>query len=143
MSGTQLRILSKTEYDMSTVLGQTGASPGAIILAKNVDVSQWREATLMVRLHTATWSNGASLSVVAYPSLPTEEDPGTDYTTNNPVATVTFTQGASGESAPKLKLDDLTAGFGPFLTIALGITQGQTASAQLKFTISVELSLKS
>ncbi|MBZ0119951.1 MAG: hypothetical protein K8H88_23380 [Sandaracinaceae bacterium] len=113
-----------------------------MVVAERVDVSQWTEATLMVRVHTASTIPGtASVKVLAYADGYTEEDPTTVFQAATASATVLL-QGnpvvAAGTFSLAL-LDD--APIGSMVRVTVKGHQAATVGT-VKANISVDLALK-
>src|SRR5690349_14463142 len=74
MAGSRIQVLPRTTFNYTAVQG--GQSSPLVILTKNLDVSSYREAVLLVRVHTYTISQpGAKITVAATPTAQTTEDP--------------------------------------------------------------------
>src|SRR5215813_8240999 len=80
MPGIVYRALSKTTYDFSATAAGKSTT---YIVAKGIDVSQYREGTLIVRIHPGgSFTGGApSFTVNVYADAPTPEDPASDGST--------------------------------------------------------------
>src|SRR5260370_8120848 len=72
MSGTIVRAVSMSLFDFSRVADGQWTEFNAYPL---VDTSQYREVTILVRVHKATISGFASIYINAYVMAPTTEDP--------------------------------------------------------------------
>ena len=80
MAGRVVRILPKTFVSFTPNQGVAITSPTTMtqILARRVDVSQWREITLFARFHTPTLIGGLGAGlpkIVAWSDGYTDEDP--------------------------------------------------------------------
>ncbi len=73
MSGVQLALFPKTTIDMGT-LAIAGQGP-EVFYALNVNVVRYREAMLLVRMHSKTMPVNSEVQFGAYNSAPTAEDP--------------------------------------------------------------------
>lgn len=143
MSGTIVSVLPRTDFPFYSGTG-LGASQnsGEIPVATNVDISMYREATLVARLHPSTsWAGGANVTIRARASAATPEDPGLTFRiTSSALASLSFTQGT--DAAPALKLAALVANAGGAVDITLQAVQGNVATTMI-VGLSLELSLKS
>lgn len=81
-------IMKRSEFNASWLAGST---PQTWVLP-TVNVIPYYYATLIVRVHDATWTSSASLRVDGYASYPTPED-GREYadTSSRIAATVSYT----------------------------------------------------
>ena len=70
MPGTVYRVIPKQQIAYSTAA--TSSTP--LFIAKGIDISQYREATLLVRVHAGTNLASATLVVAVYTDAPTSED---------------------------------------------------------------------
>lgn len=143
MSGTIIRVLPRTDfpYYQQTGLAQ-GQTTGEVVIATNVDLSMYREATLIARLHPSTnWASGANVTIRARASAATPEDPGLTFRISSAtLGSLSFVQGT--DSAPALKLAALTANAGGAMDITLQAQQGGS-NATMIVGLSIDLSLKS
>ena len=139
MPGIVYRALHKMTYDFSTL----GNSQSVVYqAAKAIDVSAYREANLIVRVHSYNVSgSGTSITVNVYPEAPTDEDPATDFIGTSTVATTgTISQ---TNTFPLLNVQGVSTPFGGWLRIKLTGTQGATASTTFSVTISIDIVAKS
>ena len=142
MSGTIVRVLPRTDFPYYQQTGlAAGQTTGEVVIATNVDLSMYREATLIARLHPSTnWAGGASVTIRARASAATPEDPGLTFRiTSATLGSLTFTQGT--DSAPALKLAALPANAGGAMDIT--IQAQQVTSTTMIVGLSIDLSLKS
>jgi len=152
MPGIVLRVVSKQSY---TAPGFSGSTQTVyIVVARAINIAQWREGTLEVRVHENS-SLSSTANLYACAEAPTEEDPGQDfvlgfappYTSapSNPMATVAISSATAGGLfyAP-LNHPSLTTTYsnlGGFVRLVLGIPVPSAGTNTL--VISVDLSLKS
>lgn len=138
MSGTVITILDRTQYRFASVVqGQDVV----IRAAQNIDISQWPEGTLMVRVHAKeiAASSGSKIKVALIRVLPSAEDPSVDFADEeNPMALIELDD-VVGQS--NLLYAALPANTGPM--VSLLVVGDQAGSGDLSATISVVLSLKS
>lgn len=85
-------ILKRTEFNASFL----GASGTQTVVLGTVNVVPYYYATLVVRLHDATWSGGAATTfkVEGFASYPTPED-SRSFVTSSAGISATFTQGTT------------------------------------------------
>jgi hypothetical protein len=85
MPGIVYRALPKTTYDFSAT---AASSTTTYIVVKGLDLSQFREGTLIVRVHSGSFTSGApSVKVEVFPDAPTAEDPSVEFEAAAAVAT--------------------------------------------------------
>lgn len=106
MSGTNIPLFSRRKFDFSS-------ADGSYIALRSVDVSQWTQGVLQVRVHADNPTSG-SVQVKAYAIANTSEEPSVDYRDDTAVATATVD---SSTTAPDLVIADLGSGFGGALQI--------------------------
>jgi hypothetical protein len=140
MSGTVVNVVPRTPYVFDTLVA---SSTFTIPIARFVDISQYREATVMLRVHARTVAQaatGAKITVSLIGEAPTSEDPANDFAT---AQLASYDIVASPTTiAPSLQLITVPGNSGGMITIRLGATQG-TQAGNLSATISVDVSLKS
>lgn len=134
MSGTVLNLLDRTPYDFSG-LGQGAGT--TVRVSRDIDISQWPEGTLMVRVHSKTIAGG-TIKVYLERVLPSAEDPGIEFVDTNPMALVEIV----GTTQENLLMAALPANSGAMVSLVVHGAQ-VTGDDNLKATISVVLSLKS
>lgn len=144
MPGVLIRTLQR---QTQTIIG--GGNP--LLLIRGIDVSSFREATLLWRFHpgTSVPTAGTTVTVNVYSEAPSPEDPANDYVevlnttlAPSPIATVTITFPASstGLFGPlMLRLPISTQNIGSTLRMTIG-----TASAvNITLVFSADISCKS
>lgn len=141
MSGMVLRLLPRSKFDFALTLPAVGSF--IIPIAQDVDLSGWREATLLVRVHGAvTMPASCKLNVIAKTSAPTDEDPAVFFQ-----ATALTLGGSPADITNNLNnaLLSLTLpqpnGFGGLVSFFLQYTP-VTNTGQVVVTLSIDLSLK-
>lgn len=139
MSGMTVPVIGMTPFNFTGVAANSGAS---VILAQNIDVTAFTEATVLVRVHAIgiTAASQAEIAVSVYGVLPSPQDPATYFRTSSALATVTLDD---GNAAGDLVVGTISAPLGAFLTITVGGTMSSPVAASLTATLSVDLSLKS
>lgn len=133
MAGELVRILPRTDFDMTGLSGGTAVD----VAVRKFDSSEWREGVALVRLHAVTWSAGMSISLVLAPDGATDEDPAAIWSFAS-TTLLTFTQGT--DSAPAIKIAAFAIPFGPLAELQLKFTVG--APAAFRPSLSVDLNLK-
>jgi hypothetical protein len=137
MSGTVISILDRTDFDYSNIDSSKGT--GEIPIAQNIDISQWDELTLLVRLHaTGMNQTGAKFEIIARSVLPSPEDPAAYFRDDTTLGTVAINQ---GDAAPQLFRGPLGANAGAMMSVFLVATQG-TNAGNLSATLSIAVSMK-
>jgi hypothetical protein len=139
MAGVVMRIVPKRTLDFTSLAISQSEE---IILAQNIDVSQWREVSLMVRTHTNSFSGGlGTIDIYAYMEGRTSEDPGLLFATTAALGTVTIN---SSTTAPAYSVNTLGANLGSMIKIAAKGTRTSSNTANaIKADISIDVSLKS
>lgn len=139
MAGMTLNVVPKSDYIFSPMLIPASAA-FTLPLAQNVDISRFREGTLIVRVHAAaTVTANSTVRVLVRTVAPTFEDPSVffRYTTSN-LASVTIVGAAP---AGTLYTSGWTGNGGGMVSVFFDVAYGVTAGA-LSVTLSVDLSLK-
>ncbi len=138
MAGQTIRLIDMTSYDFSQI---AASSTGEINVAEHIDVSQWKSATLMIRVHSATVAEqSATFKVEAFADGYTHEDPTLEYANPPSVGSVTITQ--SNVAEPYFVTKELTGGaIGAMLKVVLSGTQ-VTNQDTLSGVFSIDLALK-
>lgn len=141
MSGILLPLHTKTPYSF-TVAQFPSSQSLAIPIAVNVNVTPWREATLIARVHGApTWTTNAQFQYDFFPSGPCSDDPSVVFrgTTGNPTLTVTTAN--VGSSTAYVKSANVTSGLAGFGDLILTLTQPASAGSYI-ITLSCDLIVK-
>lgn len=129
MSGTRMPIISKRAFNFDN-------GSATVVAVKAVDVTNWREGTLLVRVHESGVASSSTLKVEAYITAPSQEEPSVDFVGTTAKATCTLD---SSSSAGDLEVAALSDDFGAYLQInVVGTQSGGNCNA----TISAELVLK-
>lgn len=137
MSGTTIPVIGMTTYNF---LGLGANKEAEVPIAQNIDVTGYAEGTLLVRVHDLDLDNSAKIDVIAYPVLPSPQDPSREFKAAA-VGQVTLDTVATQNG--KLVVDALSGPLGAFLTITVKADTDATPPTVLTATISVDLSLKS
>lgn len=141
MAGMVMRIMPKRTLDFTAVSSGSGQAQ-EIVIAQGIDISQWREASLMVRTHANSFSgNIGQIDIYAYAEGRTAEDPGILFQTTSGQGTVTIN---SSTVAPSYSVTALPSNFGAMIkVVARGTRTSSTGANAIKADVSVDLSLKS
>jgi hypothetical protein len=140
MPGMIIKALPKTTYDFSTL---TGANQTMVLtVARGIDVSAFREATALMRVHSINFNQSPSVKIDIFPEAPTSEDPSQDFIATTAVAS-SGTVALNSFTAPYLNIQPFSTPFGAFLRIKVTGTQGATASTTFNFAISIDIVAKS
>jgi len=140
MAGTAVRVIPKRTLDFSQVASGSGAAQ-EIVLAQGIDISEWREVSLMVRTHSNSFGgNVGQIDIYAYAEGRTDEDPGVLFTSTTPLGTVTIT---SVTSAGSYNVNSLGANLGSMIKIAAKGTRTDSLSTNaITASVSIDLSFK-
>ena len=140
MSGQTIRLVELTKYDFSNV---AATKEDGVYVAQHVDVSQWKAATLMIRLHSGTIAeSGASFKVRAFADGYTDEDPALVFNSAPQLASVTLSQSSANNNAPYYVTSELTGGdMGALITVLISGAQ-DTTQGDLYGYFSIDLALK-
>jgi hypothetical protein len=130
MSGIVHTILTRRTFTF-TNLGNTLTQD--VPLMRAVDVTDAKDITLAVRVHSRTFSGGGSIQVIARAISLTSEEPDVDFlSAGSDLATITL-----NTAAPTLHLASLSTPFGQMVRV-LVVGTGATA-ATITATISIDL----
>jgi hypothetical protein len=155
MSGTVIRILEPTHYDFGKVQG--GGTTFFVVVAHPIDVSQWREAHLNVRVLETNWdepntSTGDDIQVAVAPDPADPSAPGTFFEfEGNAYQSLSLNPNeAEGTSPPTDPyglflpiFSDAGGGFTSMIQVALSVVRmNATPSANLSITLYMDLALK-
>jgi hypothetical protein len=109
-------------------------------LVKALDVTEWTQGTLIVRVHSAVISSASSkIEVLLKTTAPTPEDPALDFleVPASAVATATVDTTVAGND-PCIVVAQLSSGFGSMLQVSIRATQA-TSSTTLTAVLSAFL----
>ena len=136
MAGITVPILDRTDYNFTnTVAGTMAEMP----IAQNIDVSQYTDCQLFIRVHALSIQNaGSTLALRARRVAPTEEDPAQFFRDQSTSWTVTA---GSADTAPRILAVTVGPNTGGWISIFMVATQG-SAGTTLTATLSAELVLK-
>jgi hypothetical protein len=133
MPGVLLRLIPKQTLTVPI-------TANTIMVVKGIDVSQYREATLLVRIHPGGTNSGATLTFRVYIDGPTQEDPATDFFPATDLANATAPSTAAFNTVALLTNALGSSNLGGYLR--LHVISGGSGSASTA-VISVDLSAKS
>jgi hypothetical protein len=141
MAGTVLRVVPKRTLDFTAVSSGSGQAE-ELVLAQGIDISQWREVSLMVRAHSTSFGGAiGSIQIYGYLEGRTTEDPGILFASTAPLGTVTID---NTTVAPYYNVTNIGTNSGAMLKIAAkGTRTNSLGSNLIKADISIDLSLKS
>jgi|SRR5690606_2157411 len=117
-----------------------GSQSLTIPVIRAFDVSMWREATLLVRVHSRTIPVGGTLAVQLISTLPSRDDPSNTFNASSAAGTVSVTS-TSPPSPPALLTQALSSNFGSMLALNVVGTQ-PAATSTFTATLSAVLSVK-
>jgi hypothetical protein len=139
MPGTVLKVIPKTKYDFGS---QALGTSQTLTVARHLDCANYRELTLVVRVHSCTTTDTGQISVIVVAEAPTTEDPAFDtVVAGSHVASLSFT---STPAAPKLMLaisSSIPSGSKVVVQVSCSTSTG--VGGPNNATISADLVLKS
>jgi hypothetical protein len=141
MAGAVITILPKRVFDFSNLVA--GGPSQQCIVAQRIDVSQFVDAVLVLRVHSAV-ASGGTIAFEIYGDGHTEEEPGLQFVTSGTLAAIGTTI-SSSVAAPVLQ----TIGNASGTTNVSGryalfrVTGNRTSAFTLSATVSADLVLRS
>jgi hypothetical protein len=139
MSGVLVNILPKRTFDFSNV---ASGSSQKYTIAERIDISQYVDATLILRIHSAV-ASGGTIAFEVYGDGFTAEDPSLKFATPVALAAVGTTI-SSTVVAPALQTAGNSTGVNLSGRFALfRVTASRTSASNLNATVSADLLLKS
>lgn len=141
MAGILLPLHEKTPYSF-TVAQFPSSQSLSFPIAVSVNVTAWREATLIARVHGApTWTTNAQFQYDLFPSGPCADDPSVIFrgTSGNPTLTVTTAD--VGGSTAYVRSTNITSGLAGYGDLVLTLTQPASAGSFI-ITLSCDLVVK-
>jgi hypothetical protein len=141
MAGIVMRVIPKRTLDFTSVSSGSGQAE-ELVLAQGIDISPWREVSLMVRAHSTSFGgNVGQIDIYGYMEGRTPEDPGILFATTSPLGTVTIN---SATVAPFYAVNSLGSNLGSLVKIAAkGTRTSSTGTNLIQAAISIDLSCKS
>jgi hypothetical protein len=138
MPGAAMRVINKQLFTLNAAGAQS------VILARNINVSAYREALLQFRVHSALAAPTPSgtLTIGVYREALSDEDPGTDFVEVSPLASLTLN--LASIAPPSLQTASLNIqASNPNLGGSLRIVASTSAAAAIGFYISADIVAKS
>lgn len=137
MTGYVIRCVPEIKLDFA---GLSTSGQQDVVLADQIDVVQWSELTMLVRVHSHTLGSGAgSIGISAYKQSVSLDDPGLTFLDSNPQG-VSFFNGTPVPAYFVLNLSALWGASPPMVRIvASGL---RTGAGILAATVSLDLSVK-
>jgi len=141
MAGAVIRLVPKRTLDFTNVSSGSGQAE-EIVLSQGIDISAWREVSLMVRAHATTFGGpNGQIDIYAYLEGRTTEDPGILFATTSPLGIVTI---SSTTVAPMYAVNSIGSNLGGMLKVAAkGTRVSSSAGNNIKADVSIDLSVKS
>lgn len=136
MPGATIPLFSRRRFDFDNVQSSAFVE---VSMIQAVDVRQYTEGTLLVRIHAHDIEPGAKIEVIARATAPTDEDPERDFV-GVTVATVTID---ATVAAPTLRKASFTSDPGERVTIAVRGSQPCGEPVSCDAELSAELVVKS
>lgn len=137
MSGAIIPIFSRRSFDFDDVAASNKYVE--ITIAKAIDVSQYTEGTLLVRVHDNNVASNAQIDILVKATAPTSEDPAKDFV-GSTVATVTVDENVN---APTLMKASFSADPGQMVTVTVKGWQVSGSAVACNAVLSAELVVKS
>jgi hypothetical protein len=135
MSGRVVNLFSMRQFDFSNV-GDDDTLELPIV--KALDVSQYTEGKIVVRIHNHSVPSGGSIDIKAYITAPSVEDPSVEFTATSAIGSASVVYGSAN---PGLVTGNITSNFGGMLKITVLGDQPATATT-MTATLSADLVLK-
>jgi len=142
MPGTVIRAVPKAQYDFHTLA--SGASSPPIVIAKGIDVTQYKYVNMAARIHAGSINQtGCSVTVDAFAEAPSPEDPSLDFIGASALNTFPFSGLGPSTTYPQFALAPLMGnvgiGGGWSIRIRIMATQGSTPASSFLVTVSVDI----
>jgi len=140
MAGSVMRVVPKRTLDFTSVSSGSGQAQ-EIVLAQGIDVSAWREVSLMVRTHANSFAGAiGQIDIYAYLEGRTSEDPGILFASTTPLGDVTITN----STVPGTYVVNTLGTTGAMIKIAAkGTRTSSFGGNTIKADVSIDLSFKS
>jgi hypothetical protein len=136
MAGIVMQVVPKRTLDFNAL---NSGSTEDLVVAQGIDISQWRESSLMMRLHVSSVSAGGTISIFAQVEGRTAEDPGILFFTSGQTLGLLTINSSLG--APYYTVNGLGSNVGAMIRV---VARGnRTGAGTLNADVSVDLSLKS
>ena len=135
MPGRVIRLCGRQAFTF-TDLGAGGNAE--VFLAENIDISAYKEVTLLIRVHLNSMTSQASyIQVHAYPVAPSSEEPTSNFRNAGTSINIDSVVGAS---PPTLVTLNAGSNIGGWLSIS--IKAHRNGAEAVAATLSIDLSLK-
>jgi hypothetical protein len=141
MAGTTITLFPKRTFTFTNMVGSGQTLEVPII--KALDVTEWIQGTLIVRVHSATITTaGSTIDVLLKNTAPTPEDPSLDFLVvpTSAVATATVNTTVAGND-PCIVVAQLSSGFANMLQVSVLGTQA-TSSTTITASLSAFLVMR-
>ena len=133
MAGTTIELFSRRTFDFS---GLSNSQNTELVLNTMIDVDEWTQGVIVARVNALTLVTGATVDLIARPTIAAPEDPNLDFVTSTNQTTLNITG-----TAPLMLLGALTANFGGGLRIIVRGARATTAGT-ISCTMSAALVMK-
>jgi hypothetical protein len=138
MAGQTIQLVRKATFDFTSM---QAFGVLEIYYPPAVDCSQFREGTLVARVHSCTIDAGAQIYINTYPRAPTQEDPAFDLIEDQALAaTISFN---SSTVAPAMKQVLVQTTKLPSAVIVIVAGDQPNPPVTLTAVLSIDLILKS
>jgi hypothetical protein len=123
MAGLLVPLFSMRRFEFN---GLTVSTTADLVIVRAYPVFAYREATVLVKVHSLALGGGASIAVLAVEASPTEDAPGVDFTASS----VVFSASVTTASTPLLIDASNSTEFGGHLQILVRGTRGSSGSCE-------------
>lgn len=137
MAGIVMQIVPKRTLDFNNLANLTTED---IVLAQGIDVSQWREVSLMIRVHATTLTTVGTITLFAQTEGRTAEDPGVLFFDS----TLRGSQVLSNAQAVGFyTVNTVGTNLGSMIRVVARGNRTTVGTTNMTVDVSVDLSLKS
>jgi hypothetical protein len=134
MAGETIELFTRVPFDFS---GLTTITSTDVVMNPYVDVSQWNQGVLLVRVTALTLAANTEIRVFARPASLSAEDPNITFVTSTNETNLNVVG-----TAPLLLLAPLTANFGGGLRIIVQGKRTAAATGTITATLAASLVMK-
>ncbi len=134
MTGRTIRVCPPRDFDFS---GLAASQEEIVTVGERIDVSQYDELDLIVRLHEGTLPTPGVLTVRVVSDGFTPDDPSVDFF-GAPVGDVTFDD---EPTAPTLRVTSISSGLGAMIAVQVVGTQA-ASPVTISARVSIDVALK-
>lgn len=106
-----------------------------IVVVREIPCAAYRELTLLVRVHSASFASGASIKLAATEVAPTDDQPGSDFPSLSSLCSI----GINSSTSPALYDASANGPFGGSVRIELLATRGTSGSCQADLEADIVL----